>query len=63
VNDPKQKPLLSISRVDWHAEALAEHCPNPRLLAGMVAGTSEETAALFNSGRTLAEDETGEKDE
>jgi hypothetical protein len=51
------------SRVDEHVRALAERIRNPRLLAGVVAGTSEETAALFNSGRTLAEDETGPRDE
>jgi hypothetical protein len=51
------------SRVDAHAEELAKHCPNPRQLAGRVAGTSEETAALFSSGRTLAADSTGEGSE
>ena len=47
------------TRVEEHLRELAERIPNPRLLAGSIAGTSEETAALFNSGHTLAEDNTG----
>jgi hypothetical protein len=56
-------PHQATSRVDWHAEELAAHVPNPRQLAAIVAGTSEETAALFSSGRTLAADHTGETSE
>jgi hypothetical protein len=47
------------SRVDEHVKALDRRVTNPKVLAGKVAGTSEETARLFSSGRTLAEDATG----
>lgn len=50
------------SRVDEHVRELAEEFPDPRQLAGEIAGTSEETASLFNSGHTLAEDNTGSRD-
>jgi hypothetical protein len=50
-------------RVEQHLRRLAEVVRNPRVLAGVVAGTSEETAALFNSGHTLAEDSTGPRDD
>ena len=49
MQNPNDRLAAEYSRVDAHAEELAERCPNPRLLTGMVAGTSEETAALFNS--------------
>jgi hypothetical protein len=51
------------SRVDEHLHELAEKVRNPRELSGLVAGTSEETAALFHSGHTLAEDATGARDD
>jgi hypothetical protein len=63
MNDPNDELASKNSRVDAHAKELAEHIPNPRQLAGMVAGTSEETAALFSSGHTLAADNTGERSE
>ena len=63
MQDSKEKPSDGTSRVDWHTAELAAHCPNPRQLAGIVAGTSEETAALFSSGHTLAADNTGEASE
>jgi hypothetical protein len=50
-------------RVEEHLKHLAEAVRSPRELSGIVAGTSEETAALFNSGHTLAEDNTGARDE
>lgn len=49
------------SRVDEHLRELAEAVGSPRELAGIVAGTSEETAALFDSGHTLAADNTGSR--
>ena len=51
------------SRVDEHVKELAQLVHNPRELAAVVAGTSEETAALFNSGHSLARDNTGSGDE
>ena len=63
MQNPNDRLAAEYSRVDAHAEELAERCPNPRLLTGMVAGTSEETAALFSSGHTLAADNTGEANE
>jgi hypothetical protein len=60
MDNPKDNSPEVTSRVDWHTEELAEHVPSPRQLAGIVAGTSEETAALFSSGRTLAADHTGD---
>ena len=47
------------SRVDQHVKELDRPGTNPKVLAGEVAGTSEETAGLFGSGHTLAEDRTG----
>ncbi len=47
------------SRVDLHVRELDRPGTNPKLLSGEVAGTSEETARLFGSGRTMAEDSTG----
>jgi hypothetical protein len=61
--NPVAEPRPQESRVDEHVRALAEHIGNPRELAGAIAGTSEETAALFNSGHTLAADNTGPGDE
>jgi hypothetical protein len=50
------------SRVEEHVMELAEVARTPKELSGAVAGTSEETAALFNSGHTLARDNTGTVD-
>ena len=50
-------------RVEEHLKDLAEVARSPKELSGIVAGTSEETAALFNSGHTLAQDNTGARDE
>jgi hypothetical protein len=47
------------SRVEHHLRELAGEVRTPRELAAVVAGTSEETASLFDSGHTLAEDNTG----
>jgi hypothetical protein len=49
------------SRVDEHVSELAKEVSSARELSGIVAGTSEETAALFNSGHTLAADNTGSR--
>jgi hypothetical protein len=51
------------SRLEEHLRELARVFRTPRELAGAVAGTSEETAALFHSGHTLAADNTGAGDE
>ena len=51
------------SRVDEHVRELAGLFRNPRELAGVIAGTSEETAALFSSGHSLASDNTGPRDD
>jgi hypothetical protein len=56
-------PAPGETRVEEHLRELAERIRNPRLLAGSIAGTSEETAALFNSGHTLADDNTGPREE
>jgi hypothetical protein len=57
--DLPAEQLEQDSRVDEHVRELAEEFPDPRQLSGEVAGTSEETAALFDSGHTLAVDNTG----
>jgi hypothetical protein len=45
--DPNLKVNEELSRVDRHLAELARTHPDPKDLAGKVAGTSEETAALF----------------
>ncbi len=51
------------SRVDEHVRKLDRPGTDPKVLSGAVAGTSEETARLFDSGRTLAQDGTGPRRE
>lgn len=51
------------SREADHLQELERMTTDPKVLAGEVAGTSEETARLFNSGHTLAEDRTGPAEE
>jgi hypothetical protein len=48
--DPNLKVNEELSRVDRHLEELARAHPDPKDLAGKVASTSEETAALFGEG-------------
>jgi hypothetical protein len=43
-------PIPDQSRERCHIERLARATPGGRQLAGRVAGSSEETAALFDSG-------------
>ena len=45
--DPNLKVNEERSRVDRHLAELAQSHPDPKDLAGKVASTSEETAALF----------------
>jgi hypothetical protein len=61
MSDPAKR-VEEQSRVDEHLKELAEVIRSPKELSGVVSGTSEETAALFNSGHTLAEDNTGTRD-
>jgi hypothetical protein len=57
------KPVQEEGRVEEHLKELAEAVRSPKELSGIVSGTSEETAALFDSGHTLARDNTGARDE
>ncbi len=43
-------PTPEPNRERWHIERLARLCKGQRQLADRVAGTSEETASLFDSG-------------
>jgi hypothetical protein len=47
-NAPESPPKLS--RDDLHVRELARKTHSPRELANRIAGSSEETAALFDSG-------------
>ena len=62
MSDPS-KSVEHQGRVEEHLKGLGQVARSPKELSNVVAGTSEETAALFDSGHTLAHDNTGTRDE
>jgi hypothetical protein len=58
VNDQNKDPA-GRARDEQNLERIARDTPGAKELAARVTGTSEETAALFDSGRRLGSGEDG----